>query len=392
MANKKIIITAAVSALVSCLLTNTVRDIIDVQTGGMTLKKTATVTRLLHKYYLNGVDDSEIADAAATAITDELGDPYTKYFDSTTFAKYMEDATGKYVGIGVVLSIDKDNKTIQIVSPYEGSPGEEAGLLPGDIIEKIDGREYDADNYDEAVNTIKGQEGESVTLTIRRGSTSFDVTLVRRLIQRKAVKSKMLGDSIGYIRITDFDTDVDKEFSEHLSDLENQGMQRLIIDLRNNPGGDFNAVCKIADKLLPEGIITYTEDKNGKRINKRSDAQELDMPIAVLINEGSASASEVLSGALKSHHKAVLVGKKTYGKGVVQKLIPFSDGSGIKITQSKYYLPSGECINGIGIQPDIDVDLPDGTNKSVAQLSETEDTQLARAIEVIRQYDKYMGE
>ncbi|MBR5809241.1 MAG: S41 family peptidase, partial [Clostridia bacterium] len=221
------------------------------------------------------------------------------------------------------------------------------------------------------------------------GKGQFEVTITREKVTKKSVESKMLQDNIGYIKITGFEGKLKKteedtydEFVEHLLALKSAGMEKMIIDLRDNPGGDLRVVCNIADALLPKGVITYTEDKYGKQEFIYSDEDQLDIPVAVIVNGGSASASEVLTGALKDHKKATVIGTKTYGKGIVQGVFPFSDGSGMSITTARYFSPSGVCIHGIGIEPDINVEL--NTTKALSELSINEDTQLKKAIDILK--------
>ena len=222
----------------------------------------------------------------------------------------------------------------------------------------------------------------------REGTGKFDITVTREKIEKISVKSKMLANNIGYVRITGFESSGEPgsqntydEFKENVEALKSAGMSKMIIDVRDNPGGDLSVVCKIADMILPKGIITYTEDKHGKRTTISSDSNELDMPMAILVNGGSASASEILTGALKDYGKATVIGTKTYGKGIVQTVYPFTDGSGISITTAKYYTPNGVCIHQIGIEPDITVEMDN--DKAIWELTAEEDVQLQKAIETV---------
>ena len=284
--------------------------------------------------------------------------------------------------------MEKD--ALVIISPMEDSPAEAAGLKSGDVILAADGKSYDLDQLSELAAYLKsGEEGTSVVLTVQRNETEkLDIKVTRQKIVKVSVKSKMLPKNKGYMRITSFEIGVPgeskstyEEFCEHLEALKTAGMTGLVIDLRDNPGGDFDSVCKIADTLLPEGLITYTEDKDGKQEKIKSDAKSLDMPIAVLINGGSASASEVLTGALKDNDKATVIGEKSYGKGIVQSVVSFEDGSGMSVTTSRYFTPSGVCIHGIGIEPDIKV-LPT-SEKAVSEMELSEDIQLQKALELL---------
>ncbi len=340
--------------------------------------------------YINDYDKNEMLESALKGYVDGLDEPYSKYYPADDFESYMENIEDSYVGIGVVISVD-DNGNIIVVSPFEDSSAYEADVRPGDIIAAVDGVEYD--DMEEAVKHIKnGEEGTTVDITFIRGGEIIEKTIERRQISSDSVKSEMLDSGIGYVRISSFnmnekssDEDTFTEFKEEVESLRSQGMEKMIIDLRDNPGGILQISCDIADMLLPEGIITYVEYKDGSREDYNSDAEELDIPIAVLINENSASASEVLTGALKDYKRATVIGKKSYGKGIVQTVFPFTDGSGISLTVAKYYSPNGVCIQDIGIEPDIEVDMPEEYEGMYASMVERDkDTQLQKAIEVLK--------
>ena len=396
---KTVIVTAVVTALVTCFLTNVWRDVWYVQRNGKIVRKIGQVADHLKKDGLYEVDDDKLIDYAALGMTLSVDDPYTNYYTKEQFESYSTNLKNSYIGLGIVLSVDKEKNKIIVVSPFENGPGAQAGILAGDYILAIDGQEFTADEFNDAVNKIRGLDAENVketavVLTIQRdGGMPFDVEVKRDTVEKDTVKSKILSDGIAYMRISAFDSkdqkdeeakDTFDEFSENLEELKTQGMTKLIIDLRDNPGGDLNVVAQIADKLLPRGIITYTEDKNGKRNTIYSDEKETDMPMAVLVNGGSASASEVLTGALKDYDKAEIVGTKTYGKGIVQTVYPFADGSGMSVTTARYFSPNGVCIHGVGIEPDIQVELPAGVEKPIAELTPQEDTQLQRAVEILK--------
>lgn len=393
---KSFILTIVITALAASLLTNVVRDAMYGATGGRSLQKIAAVKGMLSNYSLFEVDEDKVADYASMAMAAAIEDPYTAYYPKEEFSSYRDNLVSSYVGIGATLGADMENDKLVVVSPMEDSPAEKAGLKSGDVICEIDGKHYGANELSAAATYLKnGEEGSSATITVEREDKgTLNITVTREKIIKKSVKSEMLADDVGYLRITGFESNAQNgekntydEFSEHLAALNTAGMQKLVIDLRDNPGGDLDVVCKIADSLLPEGIITYTEDKYGKRTTINSDKRETDIPIAVLINGGSASASEVLTGALKDYKKATVIGTKSYGKGIVQTVYPFSDGSGISITTAKYYTPAGVCIHGIGIEPDITVELV--SDKAISELELSEDTQMQKAIEVLSGKDSY---
>lgn len=393
---KVIVITAAIA----CLLTNTIRDLSFVRDNGKFVKKTNTVMQTIKDYYLYDIDEEKIADYAALGMTVSLDEPYTKYYDKKSFEEYMSNNTGSFIGVGIVIAADKETNTVSVVAPYEDSPGEKAGVLAGDVILAVDGEAVTVDNINEVANKMRGDGldnpiGTTVVLKIKRGDASvFDVSITREKIERKSVKSKMIDDGIAYIRITSFDSkptgqtdekDTYDEFKEQLYNLRDAGMTKLILDLRGNPGGDLDVVCKIADEFLSDGIITYTENKKGERHTKRAEAGEVNVPIVTLVNGGSASASEVLTGALKDHGKTTIVGTTTFGKGIVQTVLPFSDGSGISVTSANYFTPNGTSIHGVGIEPDVKVDMPkELENLSVSQIDSEKDIQLKKAIEIIQ--------
>lgn len=386
---KSFIFTIVITAVCASLLTGAVKDIIDAKVGGESMQKISVVKKMLSEYSLFEVDEEKISDYASMAMAAAVDDPYTAYYTKKEFSSYRDNLVSSYLGIGAIIGADIKNDRLVIVSCYEDSPADLAGLKAGDIILEIDKEVYGADQSTQAAMYIKdGNEGSSVLLTVEREGKRLDIEVIRGPVVKQSVKSQMLDEKSGYIRITGFESktksdekDTYDEFCEHLSALQAAGMERIILDLRDNPGGDLNVVCKIADKLLPQGLITYTEDKRGKRETIESDREELDMPMAVLVNGGSASASEILTGALKDHKKAIIIGEKTFGKGIVQTVYPFSDGSGISITTAKYYTPGGVCIHGIGIEPDIVVE--GNAEKGVSELTMGEDTQLLKALEVI---------
>ena len=385
------IFTIIITALITFFITTSISSFITDLTQGESIEKISVVKEMLSEYSLFDVNEEKIADYAAMAMAASVEDPYTAYFPKDEFSSYKDNIMSSYVGMGAMLGADIEKNEITIVSTVEGAPADKAGLKSGDIIIAIDGESYPASRLSEASMYVKnGEEGSTVVLTIEReGKGEFDVTITREKVSKKSVESKMLNDDIGYIKITGFESKVEltekdtyDEFVENLHALNSAGMKKMIIDLRDNPGGDLRVVCNIADAILPKGVITYTEDKYGKKEFIYSDGEELNIPIAVLVNGGSASASEVLTGALKDHKKATVIGTKTYGKGIVQGVFPFSDGSGMSITTARYFTPNGECIHKIGIEPDIKVELI--TTKALSELSINEDTQLKKAIEVLK--------
>lgn len=393
----KYIIVGIVCAGLSACLTNLYRDLelfffADGDEKDILQKKIAMVDTILEEGYIYDIDEKAMADYAVKGYVAGLDEPYTSYFTEEEFKNYTDSLEDSYVGIGVVISPTEDN-FIEVVSAVEGSTAYQAGIKPGDIIYKVDGEEYFGDTMDNAITKIKGgKEGEKVTLTLVRDGKEIEMEIERRVVVMNSVSSKMIDDQIGYLKISSFNVEGDEsdtstytEFCEHIENLKKSNVKKLIIDLRDNPGGALEVVVDVADELLPEGLVTYIEYKDGTKEEHKSDKECMDIPIVVLVNENSASASEVLTGALKDHKKATVVGNTTYGKGVVQTVFPFSDGSGMSVTIAKYYTPSGVCIHGTGIEPDIKVELDEKyKNYYASELTFEEDIQLQKAIEILK--------
>ena len=382
-------LTIVITAIITFALTGILSAVIFVSSMSDGYLKIGVVREMLKEYSLFDVDDEKLVDYAAIGMAASVNDPYTAYYPEEEFKAYTDNVMSSYIGVGVTIGADIEKNEITVISTVEDGPAYKAGIKSGDIITAVDGKSYEASRMTEATMYIKsGEAGTSVTLTIERDGKRFDVDVVREKIDKESVKSKVLKKDTGYLRITSFegkmdynDKDTYDEFCEHMSALESAGIKKLIIDLRDNPGGDYKVVCNIVDRMIPEGIITYTEDKNGKRETTYSDKEEITIPVAILINGGSASASEILTGALKDYKKATIIGTKTYGKGIVQRVYPFTDGSGMSITIAKYFTPSGVCIHDIGIEPDI-MD-PLDTDKAITELEYAEDTQLQAAMEFL---------
>ncbi|MDO5398498.1 MAG: S41 family peptidase [bacterium] len=355
-------------------------------------QKLNKVKELLDKHYLYDIDEEETAEKAVAAYVEGLDEPYTHYYTKKEFEDFTSNIEDSYVGIGIVISMN-DNNQIEVVAPFEGSPAYAAGVLPRDILKSVNGVEYSGDKMEEAVNVITGgKAGTTVELVFVRDGKEISMTIERGDISSESVSTEMLDGNIGLVRISSFNTnskgskqDTYTEFKEKVEQMQAEGMEKMIIDLRDNPGGSLDIVCEISDMIVPEGLITYMEYKDGKREEFKSDANEMNIPICVLINENSASASEVLTGCLKDYKKATVIGKTSYGKGIVQSVYPFMDGSGISMTVAKYYSPSGVCIHGTGITPDIEVDMPEEFKQYYASsVPHDNDTQLQKAVEVLR--------
>lgn len=338
---------------------------------------------LLAKYD-GEIDDDTLLEAAIKGMTQSLNDPYTIFMNSNEYKSFVEQSEGHFVGIGAQLGI-KDDK-VTVVAPIEGSPAEEAGLKSGDVILKVDGKDITEPNVEKTISMIKGEQGKPVTLTVARASSqSLDITIIRDVIKMISVKGEVLDGDIGYIQISSFDEDVAKNFKEKIIELKNQGMKGMILDLRGNPGGFLGEAVNVASQFIPKGkVVTYTIDKYDNKQESNSVGGEAEgMPLVILIDGGSASASEVVTGALRDYGAGTTIGTTSFGKGVVQQLIEFKDGNGgLKVTTSKYYTPNGENIHKVGIKPDIEVTIPEEILSK--EYDRSIDPQFNKALEAIK--------
>lgn len=339
----------------------------------------------LEKKYIGEINDEELIEGAVKGYVDALGDPYTTYYTKKEMKTIMEETNGNFVGIGVYMTKDLEKNAILIIKPIENSPAEKAGILPGDLITKVDDVEYTGDKLEEASNKIRGEEGTKVKLEIYRNGETKTFELTRTKVVVSHVTTKVLNNDIGYIAISDFEGECASEFETKYKQLEKQGIKKLIIDIRNNGGGIVDEALKIANMLVDkDSTLLITKDKSDKEeATKATEKPIINIPTVVLVNEYSASASEILAGALKDNGKATLVGTKTYGKGIIQELHQLSDGSGLKITVSEYYTPNHNAIHKIGITPDVEVDLSEDV-KQQTTIQEKDDNQLQKAIEILK--------
>ncbi|WP_027889730.1 S41 family peptidase [Megamonas hypermegale] len=345
------------------------------QQGFFNLMRFVTAYRFIELKYVNQTDDVNLIDGAIDGMVKSLGDPHSNYLSPKMYQSLKEQTQGSFAGIGVVMGMD-NNKNINIVAVMEDSPGQKAGLAEGDQIIAVDGTPVTEMAFDEVAAHVRGEPGTDVVLTIMRDGTQQDYTITRDNIKLKTVGHEMLDNNIGYIQIVSFSEDTAQEFMDAYTDLQNQGMQGLVLDLRNNPGGLLGACVDIAKNLVPKGDIVSIVDKDGNKEVYSSDLEQVPYPVAVLINKNSASASEILSGAIQDTKSGVIIGETSYGKGSVQTILPMMDDDAVKLTIAKYYTPSGRSIDGVGITPDIEVKLDEGS---------TVDTQLDKAKEVISQ-------
>jgi carboxyl-terminal processing protease len=346
--------------------------------------KISHIYDMLETHSINPYDRDELMNSMYRGMLYGVGDPYTYYFDKEALETFTIQTEGMYVGIGVVVTTDPADRATTIVTVYPETPAQAAGIQPGDKIIRVDNQEMAGKAMSEVIAAVKGRAGTKVRITLYRPSTNetIEVTVDRENISIPTVSHKMLDGVIGYIRIEGFERVTLGQFATAFEDLQSQQMRVLIIDVRNNPGGLLDTVTQIANILLPEGVITYTENKSGERKYYNSDKNHVNMPVVMLVNENSASASEVLSGAVRDLGMGVLVGAKTFGKGIVQNLYPLSDGSAVKITVAKYYTPSGVCIQGEGLVPDYTVEVDPEMSFKAGTLELDEDKQLQKAVEV----------
>ena len=339
---------------------------------------------LIEGTFYEDISREDLIDGIYDGIARAVNDPYTTYLNKRDLEDMMIETEGEYGGIGVMVSVDETDNTIIIIGPFKDTPGDKAGLLPGDKIIEINGEPFRGDQLDDAVDIMRGEKGTDVTVKIRRDSDDsvFEVTITRDIIILQTVEHEMLDNNIGYVQISGFEEKTYNDFMGALDDLEKQDMEKLIIDLRNNPGGLLFSVLNTADERVGEGISVYTIDKQGNREEDRSDKKEYDIPMVVLVNGYSASASEILTGVLKDYDKATIIGETTFGKGVVQRIFPLDGETAVKVTISSYYTPNGVNIHGSGIEPDITVSLEEEyQNMRIEDIGFENDLQLQKAIE-----------
>ncbi len=342
-----------------------------------------SLQELVGQQFYKDTKDVDFKTGLKRSLFQSLEDPYSVYFDEKEFQSFNEMNEGSYGGIGVIVSPGEDG-LITVVSPIEDTPGERAGLITGDKIIKVDGAEVFGEKIDEAVSKMKGQPGTAVTLTLlKKGNEQLDVKITREQIVMKSAKSEMLADGIGYLKLNVFDEKAAAEFKTQLDALTAQNAKGLIIDLRNNPGGSLDQCVEISDMLLGEQTIVSTRDRAGNEDVEKSDSKKVSVPYVLLVNGGSASASEILTGAVKDTKSGIVIGTKTFGKGLVQAVNPLPDGDGYKITVAQYFTPNGSYIHGKGIDPDIVVELPEALEEK-PDLTHAEDPQFQKALEVIK--------
>lgn len=347
------------------------------------VEKVNLLSDVIDQYYYKDITDEEKMEGIYKGLMSSTNDKYTDYYSPKEFKDLMVTMEGDYGGIGATLSQDKATKEVSVVEVYEGSPAARAGLERGDIVISVDGHLGTDESLDDFVQRIRGEEGTSIEMVYKRGDQEKTIEITREEVIVPSVSHRMLDDKIGYIRISSFVNGTQKDFEDALADLQSQGMQGIVFDMRDNGGGMVDSVVAILDDILPAGTVVYTMDKSGKREDYTSDdAKKIDIPVTVLVNENTASAAEIFTGAIRDFNYGTIIGTNTFGKGIVQSTVPLSDGSAVKITVATYYTPSGECIHEKGIKPDIELEFS-YADENPTEYDELKDNQVQKAMEVL---------
>lgn len=349
------------------------------------VQKLKYLEQMIDEKYLGEVNQEELAEGLYAGLVYGLKDSYSRYYTAQEYQQENSSTTGSYVGIGIAMQKNEEGG-VRIVECYEGGPGAKAGLEEGDIISAIDGTDIMETEVSDVADMIRDSTKDQALLTVHRQGVDQPLELSVEIsdVELPSVFSEMLESKIGYIRITQFMEVTPAQFDKAFQELKSRGMEKLLIDLRGNPGGLLTSVCSILNDILPEGLIVYTEDKYGNRQEERSEGKSpLDIPLAVLVNENSASASEIFAGAVKDYEIGTIVGTTTFGKGVVQELHPLNDGSAVKLTVSNYYTPKGHSIHEVGIEPDVEV-KPDLALLNKEEITHEEDNQLQEALKILK--------
>ena len=372
----------AMLVIVGVILTNVFG--LDGILDSTTEQKMQVIQNMIRSEYLyeDEVDEELLQQSIIKGYVAGLGDPYSVYYNEAETQSLKESTSGEFGGIGVVITQEVETQIITFTTVYDKSPGQKAGLQDGDILYKVDGEEVTGQDLDTVVSKIRGEKGTTVEITVLRGDTmeEFTCKVTRDIIEVNTVAYEMKEQNIGYIQVSGFETVTYHQFETALTELTNQGMQSLVVDLRNNPGGNLSTVCDMLDLILPQGTIVSTKDKEGKgEVITSDEERQLNIPMAVLINGNSASASEIFAGAIQDYGVGTLVGTTTYGKGIVQNIYGLPDGTSLKLTTSEYFTPKGRNIHGIGIEPDVEVEYIYGEDNPEA------DNQLEAALECLRE-------
>lgn len=346
----------------------------------------ASFRKIIDQKFLGEIDEQKVLSETIKGYIKGLNDPYTEYMTKEEMEEFSQDVMGNFTGIGIYLTKDIEKNAVIVISPIKDTPAHKAGILPGDIITKVDGVSYTGEQLNEASNKIKGEIGTSVKLEILRDGKTMEFEVKRENIKINHVESKVLENNIGYIEFNSFDEGCSEEFKQKLEELKGKNITSLIIDIRNNGGGLVTEALDIADFIVEkDATLLITTDKKGKEeITKAKNDPIINITVVLLTNSSSASASEILAGALKDNNKATIVGEKTYGKGVIQELLTLTDGSGLKITTNEYFTPNRNKINKVGITPDVEVKFDEKLEGQLV-VEEKDDIQLQKAVEILKQ-------
>lgn len=367
-----VLIGVAVASIITAIVT----FILTTVYYSESIAKIKIVEGMLDEKYYGEYDKDKALDYAVKGFVSALGDPYTEYYTASEYTEFYSRLSGEFCGIGVTVMNETERNVILVTDVFKNSPASNAGIQEGDIITKVDGVPYTGEQLNEATDNMKGEENTPVVVTVLKKDTETEkeLKIIRKKIISETVESEIMDGNIGYIYISQFGTNTASEFVEQLADLTDKGIEGLIVDVRNNGGGSTTVLEAIAGSVLPKGaVIYYASDKYGNKEYFRSEMDGVDVPLVVLANENSASASEIFVGAVKDNKRGIIVGTKTFGKGVVQEIIPLYDGSALKVTIQRYYTPNGHFIHGKGIEPDYSVEL-----------AEDRDTQLEKALEILK--------
>ena len=350
-----------------------------------------SIKKTIDEYFLwnDKIDENKLKTSALKGYVAGLEDEYTEYIPKDEMEEYKENLSGNFTGIGIYMNADEHTGRVVVYYPIEGSPAERAGIKAGDLIISVDGIEYTAEDFKNIAKFIKGKQGTNVNLVVERNGDRLSFDITREKINLNPISTRVIDEKIGYLKLPSFDEETAKGFEEKVKELESSGAKSLIIDLRNNGGGIVEEATDIADMFLDKGktIISTTDNKGNKKVTNSTKDPIFNLPVVVLVNENSASASEILVCSLKENNRAKIIGKKTFGKGIIQTVLNLSDGSGLKITTNEYYTPNGANIHKIGITPDEEVLLPE-LNENIYNVEENDDTQLKRAIEILKEQMK----
>ncbi|MCR5684572.1 MAG: S41 family peptidase [Lachnospiraceae bacterium] len=349
--------------------------------------KLDTIMDYIDYYYYNEIDDDVIYDSMLHAALDALGDPYSVYYSPEEFDALLEASSGTYSGIGATVTQNLETGAISIVKPFVGSPAAASGLLPGDLIIKVNDQDTYGMDLTSVVAMLKGPAGTSIEVTILRDEEEIAVSITRQTINVEFVSHRMLEGDIGYIMISEFEETTADQFDAAINDLTDKGMKGLVVDLRDNPGGLYNICVEMLDRIAPKGsLLVYTEDKYGTKERRYAkNSEKLSVPLVVLVNGNSASASEIFAGAVQDLNLGIIMGTQSFGKGIVQSVIPIMDDlSGIKVTSSRYFTPGGVCIHGVGITPDKIVELDEDLKRTLIE-NRDHDNQIDAAVEFLKQ-------